>query len=93
MYNIEIYLKEMKNEKYIFGFCFVIFSWLRERSKDKSLLYGAFRRSKNKSTRVQKAEKLNETQRLDCQNANSAILSSGKNDWEGKSRPDIYQKF
>lgn len=55
MYNTQIYLKDMKNEKYIFRFYFVIFSWLRERSKNKSLLYRAFRRSKNKSPRVQKS--------------------------------------
>ena len=53
MYNIEIYLKEMKNEKYIFGFCFVIFSWLRERSKDKRVLRSTFRRSTGKSWGVQ----------------------------------------
>lgn len=43
----------MKNEKYIFGFCFVIFSWLRERSKDKRVLRSTFRRSTGKSWGVQ----------------------------------------
>lgn len=81
----------MKNIFLAFALLFLV--GCEKEAKTKAYYTEHLDEAKIKVQECKKAEKLNETQRLECQNANSAILSSGKNDWEDKSRPDIYKNF
>lgn len=81
----------MKNTFLAFTLLFLV--GCGEEAKTKNYYVKNLDEAKIKVQECKKAEKLNETQRLECQNANSTILNSGKNDWEGKSRPDIYKNF
>ena len=81
----------MKNIFLAFALLFLV--GCEKEAKTKAYYTEHLDEAKLKVQECKKTEKLNETQRLECQNANSAILSSGKNDWEGKSRPDIYKNF
>ena len=81
----------MKNIFFAFTLLFLV--GCEKEAKTKAYYTEHLDEAKIKVQECKKVEKLNETQRLECQNANSAILSSGKNDWENKSRPDIYKNF
>lgn len=90
----------MKNIFLAFALLFLV--GCEKEAKTKAYYTEHLDEAKIKVQKCKKLEKFNEIEQIDCQNASSALFfapdsrvpyGKGKNNWEGKSRPDIYKNF